>query len=57
MANETRNVQQPLLETSSEMDEVPCITSSEHASAIQSAGKETSFPAQAALIDSSLDSS
>ena len=46
MANEPVKVEQPLLESSSEMDKLPCKTNAKHSPDTKITVMETSFPAE-----------
>ena len=46
VANEPLKVEKPLLESSSEMDELPCITNTEHSPDTKTTVMGTRFPAQ-----------
>ena len=46
MANEPFNVEKPLLESSSEMDKLPCITNTKHSPDTKITVMGTSFPAR-----------
>ena len=47
MANEPLKVENPLLESSSEMEKLQCITNTEHSSDTKITVMGTSFPARA----------